>query len=55
MLKLIKLLLFILFFNSYLQIGYSEEKPCIWDNKNEIPCLEIKGHISIPQNTPTQD
>ena len=46
MLKLIKLLLFILFFNSYLQIGYSEEKPCIWDNKNEIPCLEIKGHIS---------
>ena len=46
MLKQIKLLLLILFVNSYLQIGYAEEKPCTWDNKNGISCLEIKSHIS---------
>ena len=44
-LKFFIVLLF-LFIKVNLQVAYSEEKSCAWDNKNEFPCLEIEGHIS---------
>ena len=45
MLKLIYA--FILFFvlNNSIADNF-KQSDCVWDNKNNIPCLEIKGHIS---------
>ncbi len=43
--KLIILILFNIFFLNY-SFGDDQESSCAWDNKNEISCLEIIGHIS---------
>ena len=45
MLRLIIFILFNIAFFNY-SFGDTQESSCAWDNKNEISCLEITGHIS---------
>ena len=45
MLKLIVSILLSTFFFNY-SFGNNQDNSCTWDNKNEINCLEINGHIS---------
>ena len=45
---MLKLILFIIINIIFINTSFadSKESSCTWDNKNEISCLEINGHIS---------
>ena len=44
---MLKLILLILIFLNIYQISFSEnQSSCIWDNKQDLPCIQIKSHIS---------
>lgn len=44
---MLKLVLLILIFLNIYQISFSEnQSSCIWDNKQDLPCIQIKSHIS---------
>ena len=48
MLRLVLLILIVL--NIY-QISFSEnQSSCLWDNKQDIPCIQIKSYISFSRN-----
>ena len=44
---MLRLVLLILIFLNIYQISFSEnQSSCLWDNKQDIPCIQIKSYIS---------
>ena len=44
---MLRLILLILIFLNIYQISFSEnQSSCLWDNKQDIPCIQIKSYIS---------